>query len=590
MISMWKMREMVDKATNLVMNYTETEAKVREGTNDDPWGPSGAQMQEIASFTFTYEQFPEVMGMLWKRMLQDNRSNWRRTYKSLLLLDYLVKNGSERVVTNAREHIYDLRSMENYAFIDDNGKDQGVNVRHKVTEMIEFIQDDDRLREARKKAKKNKDKYVGMSSDSMGMKSRGIGSFDSSRGSTGGGWRDSDFGGGGGGRGSTGGGWRDHSDDDAGSRGGSPDHDVPEFRDDDNDFTPIPQGPLPTSSKFSDNAVESKAPTKVTLPAAATASSKASNKPKKTIDLGAAAAFAASSSMTQAKPKPQSNIDLFGDQEPVQQQPPSKSVNLFGDNDEDQDDFNPRSSDTATNANGDFGNFEAAFGGDGPQATVASSSGNGGDSFADFSSAFGNSGPTSLPAPPTPPPASSSNVDLMGGPVSSATENPGVSGSNFDLLGGLVMGGAPMMSSNGGAPPPLIGMSSGPTSLPPMMGAPQPMFNQGPVMGGSMMMAAPPMMNMATNKSSNNNQAAFAANKKSTLWDNVGNVNIDLDNLSLGGKSQKKPGLPMNQITPNSSPLKAVPASAAAGTQPPPLTSVQSTGSQQNFDLNNLLN
>ena len=23
------------------MNYTETEAKVREATNDDPWGPSG---------------------------------------------------------------------------------------------------------------------------------------------------------------------------------------------------------------------------------------------------------------------------------------------------------------------------------------------------------------------------------------------------------------------------------------------------------------------------------------------------------------------------------------------------------------------
>jgi len=584
MISMWKMREMVDKATNLVMNYTETEAKVREATNDDPWGPSGAQMQEIASFTFTYEQFPEVMGMLWKRMLQDNRSNWRRTYKSLLLLAYLVKNGSERVVTNAREHIYDLRSMENYAFIDDNGKDQGVNVRHKVTEMIEFIQDDDRLREARKKAKKNKDKYVGMSSDAMGMRSsRGIGGFDSgSRGSTGGGWRDSDFGGGG--RGSTGGGWQDHSDDDAGSRGGSPD--VPEFKDDDNDFTPVSQGP--SSSKFTDN--ESKAPTKVTLPAKASApAAKSSNKPKKTIDLGAAAAFAGTAA-TQEKPKAQSNtIDLFGDQEPVQQQPPSKSsVNLFGD-DNDEDDFNPRSSDTGTNANGDFGNFEAAFGGG--ESSAPASAGNGADSFADFSSAFGgNSGPSSLPAPPTPPPASS-NVDLMGG---TGSVSSGAPGSNLDLLGGLDMGGgAPMMSNNAGAPPPLIGMSSGPTSLPPIMGAPQPMFNQfnqGPVMGGQPMMAAPsPMMNMAANKS-NNNQAAFAANKKSTLWDNVGNVNIDLDNLSLGGKSQKKPGLPMNQITPNSSPLKAVPAGAAVGSQPPPLKSVPSTGSQQNFDLNNLLN
>lgn len=37
-------------------------------------------MQEVAQATFTYEQFPEVMGMLWKRMLGE-RKNWRRTYK-----------------------------------------------------------------------------------------------------------------------------------------------------------------------------------------------------------------------------------------------------------------------------------------------------------------------------------------------------------------------------------------------------------------------------------------------------------------------------------------------------------------------------
>lgn len=90
--------------------------------------------------------------------------------QSLLLLNYLVRNGSERVVTSSREHIYDLRSLENYTFTDENGKDQGINVRHKVRELIDFIQDDDKLREERKKAKKNKDKYIGMSSDAMGMR------------------------------------------------------------------------------------------------------------------------------------------------------------------------------------------------------------------------------------------------------------------------------------------------------------------------------------------------------------------------------------------------------------------------------------
>uniref|UniRef100_A0A8C1PTB3 Clathrin interactor 1-like n=1 Tax=Cyprinus carpio TaxID=7962 RepID=A0A8C1PTB3_CYPCA len=150
------------------MNYSEIESKVREATNDDPWGPSGQLMGEIAKSTFMYEQFPEVMNMLWTRMLKDNKKNWRRVYKALLLLAYLIRNGSERVVTSTREHIYDLRSLENYHFVDENGKDQGINVRQKVKEMVEFVQDDDRLREERKKAKKNKDKYIGVSSDSMG--------------------------------------------------------------------------------------------------------------------------------------------------------------------------------------------------------------------------------------------------------------------------------------------------------------------------------------------------------------------------------------------------------------------------------------
>ncbi|KAM8971878.1 clathrin interactor 1 [Pelodytes ibericus] len=154
--------------TNVVMNYSEIESKVREATNDDPWGPSGQLMGEIAKATFMYEQFPELMNMLWQRMLRDNKKNWRRVYKSLLLLAYLIRNGSERVVTSAREHIYDLRSLENYHFVDENGKDQGINIRQKVKEMVDFVQDDDRLREERKKAKKNKDKYVGVSSDSAG--------------------------------------------------------------------------------------------------------------------------------------------------------------------------------------------------------------------------------------------------------------------------------------------------------------------------------------------------------------------------------------------------------------------------------------
>lgn len=66
--------------TNVVMNYSDVETKVREATNDDSWGPPGTLMGEISKYTYTYEHHPEVMAMLWKRMFE-SKKNWRRTYK-----------------------------------------------------------------------------------------------------------------------------------------------------------------------------------------------------------------------------------------------------------------------------------------------------------------------------------------------------------------------------------------------------------------------------------------------------------------------------------------------------------------------------
>jgi hypothetical protein len=45
----------------------------------------------------------------------------------LQLLEYLVKNGSERVVDDARSHIATIKMLRNFYYIDEKGKDQGLN-------------------------------------------------------------------------------------------------------------------------------------------------------------------------------------------------------------------------------------------------------------------------------------------------------------------------------------------------------------------------------------------------------------------------------------------------------------------------------
>ncbi|KZV81364.1 ENTH-domain-containing protein [Exidia glandulosa HHB12029] len=126
-------------AKNIVLNVSEMEAKVREATNDDPWGASSTLMNEIAQGTFNYQQFNEIMPCIYARFMEKEARQWRQIYKArshpifspliqaLQLLEFLIKNGSERTVDDARAHLSTIKMLRNFHYIDDKGKDQGIN-------------------------------------------------------------------------------------------------------------------------------------------------------------------------------------------------------------------------------------------------------------------------------------------------------------------------------------------------------------------------------------------------------------------------------------------------------------------------------
>ncbi|KAF2278915.1 ENTH-domain-containing protein [Westerdykella ornata] len=161
-LTLYDIKAGVRKVQNAVMNYTEMEAKVREATNNEPWGASSSLMQEIANGTFNYQLLNEIMPMIYKRFTEKSAEEWRQIYKALQLLEFLIKNGSERVIDDARAHVSLLKMLKQFHYIDQNGKDQGINVRNRAKELSELLSDVDRIRAERKKARANRNKFGGV--------------------------------------------------------------------------------------------------------------------------------------------------------------------------------------------------------------------------------------------------------------------------------------------------------------------------------------------------------------------------------------------------------------------------------------------
>lgn len=67
-----------------------------------------------------------MMDAIWRRMAERDK-NWRFAYKSLLLIDYILRNGAEQVIPECRRHSYDIQALMSFNYIDENDKDQGIN-------------------------------------------------------------------------------------------------------------------------------------------------------------------------------------------------------------------------------------------------------------------------------------------------------------------------------------------------------------------------------------------------------------------------------------------------------------------------------
>jgi len=66
------------------------------------------------------------------RRLNDKGKNWRHVLKALKVLDYCLHEGSAHVVVWAKDNIYIIKTLREFQYIDEEGKDQGLNGMHLI--------------------------------------------------------------------------------------------------------------------------------------------------------------------------------------------------------------------------------------------------------------------------------------------------------------------------------------------------------------------------------------------------------------------------------------------------------------------------
>jgi epsin len=66
------------------------------------------------------------------------------------VLDYCLHQGSENVVIYFRDNAYIIKTLKEFQYLDEDGKDQGANVRQKAKDITNLLLDESRLRAERR--------------------------------------------------------------------------------------------------------------------------------------------------------------------------------------------------------------------------------------------------------------------------------------------------------------------------------------------------------------------------------------------------------------------------------------------------------
>ncbi|KAH9627512.1 hypothetical protein KSS87_016226 [Heliosperma pusillum] len=147
-------KEKIKTARLALTDVTPIQLMTEEATNANPWAPNTQTLGLISRAAFEVDDYWRIVDILHNKLSKFDRKDWRASYNSLIVLEYLLTHGPERVAEEFQVHTSIVDDMKYFQHIDEKGFNWGLAVRKKSEKILKLLENGPLLKEERENARK----------------------------------------------------------------------------------------------------------------------------------------------------------------------------------------------------------------------------------------------------------------------------------------------------------------------------------------------------------------------------------------------------------------------------------------------------
>ncbi|XP_019180501.1 PREDICTED: epsin-3 [Ipomoea nil] len=148
------LHEKYKTARLFLTDATQAELLAEDATGNDVGTPDNITMTMIAEASYESEDYWKIVDVLHRRLDEIDWMQWRQLYKSLVLLEFLIIHGPDDLGTEFLCDVEIIKELGSFKYRDERGFDWGLMMQRKSERILNLLQDDDALKQARLKAQR----------------------------------------------------------------------------------------------------------------------------------------------------------------------------------------------------------------------------------------------------------------------------------------------------------------------------------------------------------------------------------------------------------------------------------------------------